>query len=285
MAADAELPGGSPVSLSNQEIREILQEALMRPLSLRRMTIALLTLAVLFPAALATAAEEASVADQVTESIELLTADNTPYRPNGREAAMDFLASHPQEAAMPMLDALEQEKSGSARLWLLLCMNRFEDMSVFDPGAQAVVDQLNAEDFGTRYWAVKTVAEMNLQAAVAPLTEMLSSDDYLVREAAARALGKIGSDQPVEELIKLLDDEKASVKMAAIEALGELAATAAKAPLIKVMKDANLAEQQAAVFALEKITATSFNITPGEWGPTGGPARDKKIKEWLEKNQ
>ena len=258
-----------------------------RYLMIRRTITVLALLAAFTVSPLFAAEEEIPIEDKVAQAIEKLTAEDLMYLgPRGRKAAMEFLVKNPQAAAGPLLDALEKKKDSHARLWMLLCVNSFEDLSVFETGAARIIALLDDASFGTKYWAIKILAKMKLAAAVKPLMEFLSSDDHLLRSGAAAALGQIGGEAPVEELIKLLADSEPLVRRAAAKALGELAALNAKAPLIKTLEnqEEDLVVRRVAVEALEKITETSFNIEPREWSPVASE-RETKIKDWIENNK
>jgi len=229
---------------------------------------------------------EENIETQISEKIKIVTAQNVIWDgPKGRKAAIDFLARHPEASAAPLLSALQQAPDARARLWVLLCMNYFADMSVFESGSGALVELLGSDSFGTKFWAIKTAARMKLAAAIEPLEGLLASEDYLLREAAAGALGEIGRKESAEHLIKLLDDPEHMVRRAAAEALGQLKASAAKTQLIESLDpEENLVVRRAAVEALEKITGTSFDIQPRDWSPAAGE-REKKIKDWIRQHK
>jgi hypothetical protein len=256
-----------------------------------RMTIFFVAVLAAFPV-LSLAGEEQPEQDikaQVRKWIETVTAEDAPWPgPEGREAAIRSLTEHPEESSGPVLDALEESRGTRPRLWILLCVNSFKDMAIFGPRADTIVKLLDDQSFGTKFWAIKTVAKMKASSAVPALTKLLQSDTYLFREAAATALGRIGGQVPVEELIKLLKDPEHMVRRAVVEALGELKPPGSKAHLIDAIKDDehNLVVRRAIVGALEKITGSSFDIDPSEWyAPGAGDKRAEKIKEWLEKNK
>ena len=256
-----------------------------------KMTILLVAVLAAFPVWSVAGEEqpELDIKALVREKIETVTAEDAAYPgPKGRGAAIRFLAQHPEESSAPVLDALEKNEDSRARLWILLCINSFNDISIFDPGADTIVKLLDDQSFGTKFWAIKTVAKMKALSAVPALTELLRSDTYLFREAAATALGRIGGQAPIEELIKLLKDPEHMVRRAVVEALGELKPPGSKAHLIGALKDSeqNLVVRRAIVGALEKITDSSFDIDPSEWyAPGAGDKRAAKIKEWLENNK
>jgi len=186
-----------------------------------------------------------------------------------------------------MLNALEKNADAQARLWLLLCINSFEDMSVFRSDSNKIVALLKDENFGTRYWAIKTVAKMKLATAMAPLTELLGGSDYLLRAAAATAVGAIGGPAaPVDKLIELLGDENMIVRSSAAESLGELKDAKAKKPLIAVLEkeDESLVVKRCAVIALEGITSSSFGIEPQDW-TAGSNTIENNIKTWIAANR
>ena len=252
-----------------------------------RTTNVLLAIFVAFPICAVSAAEpvEQNIEEQVSGAIKTLTADNVMWQgPKGRRKAIEFVAKNPQVSADPLLDVLVKNPSARVRLWILLCMNSSQDMSVFESGAPKIIKLLSDESFGTKYWAIKTVAKMKLAAAVGPLTEMLSVEDYLIRAATATALGQIGNAAPTEQLVELLKDAQPMVRRAAAEALGELKAGVAAPMLKKVLVDDNLVVQMAAVGALEKITGKSFDIRPRDWA-SGADDIKEKIKLWLDQNK
>jgi len=256
-----------------------------------RMTVVLLVVIAAVPVASFAAGEEPEqdIQAQVRKWIETVISDDARWiGPEGREAAIRFLVQHPRESSGPLLDALEKTRKTRPRLWILLCINSFEDMRVFDDGADTIMKLLNDKSFGTKYWAIKTVAKMKLAGAVEPLTKLLRSESYLFRAAAARALGRMDGQVPVEELLKLLKDPEHMVTCAVVEALAELNPADCKAHLIELLEDRkqNLVVRRAVVKALEKITGTSFDIQPSEWyAPGAGDKRAQKIKAWLEKNK
>jgi len=224
--------------------------------------------------------------DAITKSIEVLVSADARYMPD-RKNAMSALAQNPEAAAGPMLNALEKNSDAQARLWLLLCINSFEDMSVFRSDSGKIVALLKDENFGTKYWAIKTVARMKLPSAMAPLAELLNGNDYLLRAAAATAVGVIGGPAaPVDKLIELLGDENMIVRSSAAESLGELKDAKAKKPLIAVLEkeDESLVVKRCAVIALEGITSSSFGIEPQDW-TAGSNAIENDIKTWIAANR
>jgi len=249
--------------------------------------IALVALIALVPAAFSFAAEQAAPAqDEIMKNIETLVSPESRYMPE-RKMAMSFLARNAELAAGPLLDALEKHPDAQSRLWVLLCINSFEDLSVFRPGAAKIVALLNDDNFATKYWAIKTVGKMKLTSALAPLVEILGARDYLLRAAAASAVGAIGgATAPVDKLIALLQDEHMIVRASAAEALGELKNAKAKKPLIAVLEKEgeSLVVKRAAVIALESITAVGFDIEPQDWS-TDTKERDAKIREWIARNK
>ncbi|NQT19177.1 MAG: HEAT repeat domain-containing protein [Planctomycetes bacterium] len=246
-------------------------------------TILLLAMILAIPAGAVSAAEEEQPLDeQIAEAIKQLTTEELSWR--DRKKAIDLLAQNPEASAGPLLDSLDEHENSHARLWLLLCINSFDDMAVFEAGAAKIIKLLADESFGTKFWAIKTMAKMKLAAAVKPLTEMLSTKDDLLRAATAAALGKIGVDTPIKQLIPLLDDPQEMVRRAAAEALGDLKATDAKARLIVSLADENLVVKRAAVIALEKITGKSFDIKSADWAGALDVI-EKKINTWIEANK
>jgi hypothetical protein len=256
----------------------------LRRLPMTRMITASLVALAVLPTIPALAAEE-STEGQVAAAIATLTSKDAMYTgPNGRGAAIVVLVSKPEASAAPLLNELGQNEDPQARLWVLLCMNSFEDMTVFEAGAPKIIALLQDKTFSTKFWAIKTIAKMKLKEAAEPLTQLLAAEDYLLRCAAASALGSLGDETPTPELTKLLEDPRWIVRSAAAEALGELKAAGAKPALIKALDDENLVVLRAAVYALEKITATSFDIDPRDWTQPD-EALHKKIKDWIDKNK
>ena len=251
---------------------------------MRRTTVALLALILAIPVGVVSAAEEKdlSLGEQIAEAIEQLTTEELPWR--DREKAIYVLTQNPEASAGPLLDSIDATKNSYSRLWLLLCINKFDDMSVFETGAAKIIKLLSDESFGTKFWTIKTVAKMKLAAAVKPLIEMLSTEDDLLRAATATALGRIGGDTPIEQLIPLLKDPQEMVRRAAAEALGELKAAKAKAPLIDALGDENLVVKRAAVIALEEVTGKSFDIKASDWAGSLEVV-EKKINDWIEANK
>lgn len=250
---------------------------------MRRTTVALLALILAIPVGVAFAAEEkASLGEQIAEAIKQLTTEDLPWR--DRKKAIDLLAQNSEASAGPLLDSIDATKNSYSRLWLLLCINNFEDMSVFEAGAAKIIKLLSDDSFGTKFWTIKTVAKMKLVAAVKPLIEMLSTEDGLLRATTATALGRIGADAPIEQLIPLLKDPQGMVRRAVAEALGELKAANAKASLIDALTDENLVVRRAAVIALEKVTGKSFNIEASDWAGAL-EAVEKKINNWIKANK
>ena len=238
-----------------------------------------------FPVAALFAGEEAASPEaQIAKSIDLLVAPATPYAPNGRKAAMDFLVQNAAAAANPMIAKLEAAKEPQARLWLLLTFNEFKDAAVLQASAPNFIGLLNEENFTVRYWAIKLLGRMKAKDAAKQLITLLDSKDYLLRREAATALGQIGDKAAGDPVLKLIKDEEPTVRAAAADAVAALEVPGAKAKLIEALKvkDEKVFFIKGLVKALEKVAGVPSGIEDADW--IGQPnVWQKKLDEWLKK--
>ena len=238
-----------------------------------------------FPVAALFAGEEPESPEAlIAKNVELLVAPNTPYAPNGRKAAMEYLAQNAAAAANPMITKLEAAKDPQTRLWLLLTFNEFKDPASLQASVPNFVGLLKDETFTVRYWAIRLLGRVKAKDAVKPLLGLLDSKDYVIKREAITALGQIGEKEAGEPVLKLIKDEEPTVRAAAADAVALLEVPGAKAKLIEAVKakDEKVFVVKGLVKALEKITATPSGIEDKEWiGPP--TVWQGKLAEWLKK--
>jgi len=223
-------------------------------------------------------AEEQDMQTRIAESIDKLTDAGLAYQ--GKRSAIEFITANPAVSAPELVRRLDAEKGFEARLWLLVCINGFDDLSVFDSAGAKMLSVLDDERFAIRFWGIKLAGRMGNAGAVQPLTAMLESEGAIIKREAARSLGLIGHQEAVEPVIKLLQDEDKTVRAAAVEALGNLKAKQAVPQLVKMLEDESVLVIFSTVTALEKISEKSFGIQDGDWLGEPGVWKEK-IRQWL----
>jgi len=148
---------------------------------------------------------------------------------------------------------------------------------------EALVGELNHEDWRVRLAAVEVLVNYEDEAVLPHLIAGLHDEDGDVREAASKqlirvgrpaaphlyglldeseqetriiaihTLAQIGDQKAVGEFIEAMDDVSAWVRIAAAEALGKLKVARAVPTLIKALKDEDQGVRVAAKEALERI--------------------------------
>jgi len=250
-----------------------------------RKTVVSIIAALVFPLA-ALSAEESTEA-KVAQSIKELLDPNMPYMaPNGRKAAMAFLAQNPGASAIALVDKLEASKDPQQRLWVLLALWEFKDLSLLEPVAGKFATLVNDGNFGVQYWGIKLVGRLKAVDAVKPLIALTESKEYIVRREAALALGQIKDATANETVTKLLKDEDPTVRAAAADAIAALEIAGAKAQLVQALqaKDEKVFVMKSLVTAVEKITGESLGITATEWTRDPSVWR-QKVASWVKKNK
>jgi len=251
-----------------------------------RKTVLSIIAAVLFPMAALYAADDNTDA-KVAESIKQLVDPNVSYiAPNGKKAAITFLAQNPGAAAIPLVDKLEASKDPQERLWVLLALAEFKDLSLLEPIADKFAALVDDGNFGVQYWGIKLVGRLKAKDAVKPLIALTESKDYITRREAALALGQIKDPAANQAVLKLLKDAEPTVRAAAADAIAALEIAGAKAQVIQALqaKDEKVFVMKSLVAAAEKVTGEPFGITANEW--TGHPSVwQKKVDAWIKKNK
>jgi len=121
---------------------------------------------------------------------------------------------------LPSLEALLAELTSGDELQAEAAAAR---LAAFGPAAvKALLARLAASDMDSRWWSVRTLAEIETESARAAVRQALSDPDPSVRQCAALGLRRAVSPSDTEPLLAALGDSDALVRRLAGDALSAL---------------------------------------------------------------